>query len=552
MTAKRFSVLAILLSLCAGGCDPAAPNTANTNDNGNANDNAADVECINDSDCAADEDCANGTCVLIDDGGAAKVINLSLPSESTGDSSAPLGVRIHVPAEAEARYPEGAPVMVMLAGGHGAATEENDNEEGVLAAQAFGYVHVSFAMPGTLKAGTEGGSGGVYDYRGLLCQRALADVVLFAMGELPDSDGRTITDHVSFALTDNVGVAAFSNGGNLALTALAAHADELADLAWLVFWESPVGDQYVGGELGAGRGADATFNPFYVPGTSTLTSCPWPGMGDVLAYDPAGTFLLEDPADSEKFTLTGVFYLDENGNAVADEDEFAFHPVGGPGDEIGGNHMPKGYVSVELATLIDEHADDLFTTGRPPWLATLEEVGAYAADRDGSLAVDDVVAAWPDMPMIMVARTADHVQSQPDHPHVRMLVNSWGEFGGTYARLNPDSDYMAEVTGLAASNFPDNTPNQSIPYPGIEAMLEPTTVDGTPMSGSSAVTAAILELADRVRGVVPVDEPGSDGITYVDSDGIGREATRRAAVIEMADRVQFDTWDDDLDAVLAD
>jgi len=421
-------------------------------------------------------------------------LDVSLPSESTGDAGGPLAVRLHLPAADHTRYAEGAPIMVLVPGGHEAGMVSPDDEGLVRAAGDYGLIHVSYSMPGTLLPDVAGGSGGTYDYRGPACKRALADVLRFATGELIDSEGATIGDHLPFALTNNVGVAALSHGGNLALTTLADHGAEFARLAWLVCWESPIGDQYVTAELGGGHSGERLLNPYYTPGTSTLTDCPWPGMENVLAFDAEQEFALQDPADSEAYVLKGVFFLDENGDGARSDGEFSFSPLGGPGETVGGNHLPKGYTSLELAALIERRAAALFPDSVPAWLAPRAEVEAYWADRDGSLVLEQAHAALPDMAVMAVAGISDHVQAQPDHPHVRGFVNGWLDAGGRFVRLNPDSAYMAVVSGADAAGFPDNDANQPIPYPGIDELLQPRTVTST-----TAMTAALLEMADRVR-----------------------------------------------------
>ena len=77
--------------------------------------------------------------------------------------------------------------------------------------------------------------------------------------------------------------------------------------------------------------------------------------------------------------------------------------------------------------------------------------------------------------------------------------------GGAFARLNPDSGYMAELTGERSSEFPDNEPNETISYPGIEDMLMPESVNGTIVDSTTTVTAAIMEMADRTQGTFEFD-----------------------------------------------
>ncbi len=418
-----------------------------------------------------------------------------LDSQASPDGG--IAVRVFHPSTESRRYEEGAPLAIVVPGGHAPALVSRDRDADVLAAVGNGVIHVSFSMPGAIDVDAEGTSGGEYDYRGPNCKRALADTILYAMGRLADADGQLITDRLAFAIPSNVGLVALSNGGNLALTALADFAEELEGLAWLITWESPIGDQTVTVELGGGSPAESSLNPFYTPGDCELTSCPWPGLEDALAFDLTTTFLLEDPANGSTRELAGLLYVDSNGNRTLDANEFSFNYLGGPGDTSEGVHTAKAYVSSELADLVEQETGRLFLSGRPTWMASKAEVDAYWAERDGSLALGAVVNAFPEMPAIALASSVDHVQAQPDHPHVRSMVNGWRQFGGIFIRLNPDSAYLAKITGLDPTEFPDNLANLPIPYPGIDEMLEPETVGQIPINSTVLQSAAIHELTDR-------------------------------------------------------
>lgn len=407
---------------------------------------------------------------------------------STAADGGTISARIFYPENGQRRYREGSPVVVISPGGHNPGFIPPDDPN----ALTHGYISVYFLMPG----GTSGGlsSDGQYDYRGLQSQRALADVILFATGEKEDEQGKRITDYIPFSLTDNVGVVGYSNGGNLAITTLAHYGDELGNLKWLVTWESPIGDQTVTVELSMRTGS--RLNPYYQPGTSTVATCPWPGMDTAIRFDATASFLLEDPASGKTLPLSGIFFLDLNGNGNYDQEDFKFSPLGGPGAIVGGTHKPKGYFSAELAGVISSQAERLFASGPPSWLAGMPETLAYWQDRDGSLLISDAHYNLPGLRVISVSSVTDHVQIQPDHPHVRSNVAGWIDCGHGFIRHNPDSAYVKELCNCSDAAIPDNDAGNKVPYPGIDQTLEPENAGGKVLDDVIS-PAAILELCDR-------------------------------------------------------
>ncbi len=233
-------------------------------------DTEADTDSDSDADTDADAD-ADADAELPDV--ELGVVTVSVPSAAAPDGG--IAARVFYPSTGARRYAAGAPIVVDVQGGwsanHSIAAEPTEEVE------AHGIIQISYLLPGGVAP--EMASGGVYDVRGEDCIRATADVLRFAAGDLADAEGQLITDHVPHALTSNVGIAAGSNGGNLAIAALAQHGDEV-DVQWLAAWESPLGDQYATVELND--------NPFYEPGTCDATTCPIPGLADALAWDSGG------------------------------------------------------------------------------------------------------------------------------------------------------------------------------------------------------------------------------------------------------------------------
>jgi hypothetical protein len=429
---------------------------------------------------------------LMRQGGFLQVTLPSIAGDKTG-----IAVRIFHPSAGASRYAAGAPIVVEIPGGHGPG--DLSAGDGHPELQQDGVIALQYLLPG---GRSEDGavSGGAYDYRGPNCQRATADVLAYAMGQLADTEGMRIDDRLPFALTDNVGVLGISNGGNLALTTLRAHHEDLTALAWLGISESPIGDQYVLADLGP----NGALNPLYEPGTCTIDACPLPGLAALLDFDPDHLFDFEDPASDVRVELAGRFFLDDDGDGSLDQDEFSFVGLFGPGER------PRWYPSDDLRAII-ESKQDLFDGGfPPPWLASAEESAEFWSDRDGSTAIAAVSQALPELPVMMLATLVDHVQGQPDHPHIRTVLQTFLAEGLEWIRLNPDAAYLAELSGKPAELFPDNAAMLEAPWPGIEDWLLPEERFGV---FNLHTRALILEMADRVQAddwSDNLDEPVTD------------------------------------------
>ncbi|MBN1944702.1 MAG: hypothetical protein JW797_03455 [Bradymonadales bacterium] len=413
---------------------------------------------------------------------------------STVGDEVGIAVRVFYPGLDAVRYPEGAPIAVFVAGGTGTAGVDPERVD--LAVAEHGYILVEYVFPGTSSEGAT--SGGFFDYRGPNCIQATTDVLRYALGDLADTDGDLLTDRLPYALVEVTGLLGSSNGGNLATIALARHANpDLAGVDWLTTWESPIGDQYALAELG--RVGD-TLNPTYVAGTGGIDgeigyACPWPTLDGLIAFDPTSPYTTQDVAYHRQVTFLGQFFVDSNDNGSIDTGEFTFAPLAGPGTFVQGQHRAKAYHSVDLAEVLQLVGTGLFPDRPPVWLASLEETRSYWSDRDASGSIDVLHAEMPDLLVMPLATQSDHVQGQPDHPHIRGTVQAWLDAGHSFVRLNPDAAYLAMVTGVEESALVDNQANQPVPFPGINAVLFPEIIED--QHPSAITTAAILELSDR-------------------------------------------------------
>ncbi len=434
-------------------------------------------------DVPADDATDPGVDPVVDGQGQLRV---HLPSEvAPGDG---LALRISHPSRDAARHAEGAPVVVIAPGGQSVGTLGFDEVHPIT--ESAGVVVILALLQG---GGDEYAhiSSGTYDYRGADSKRALRDVLRYAMGELPDDDGFIITERIPWADTDLVGVVGMSHGGNLVLTTLAEYGSALAGLDWFASWESPVGDQYVPVELGSID--DIVLNPYYVPGTCTVTTCPWPGFTAALAWDSSFSTEIVDPLDGTMWAISGIFFLDVDGNGVRGAGEFMIPGIPGPGEMSSGEHLPHLYFSSEMADEIEARRSELFSDGLPSWMASPAEMRDYWTERDGSLVIGDVHASLPDLLVMVLGTALDHVQGQPDHPHLRSHLAGWLDAGHAWVRLNPDAAYVAAASGEPASGIPESDAGTPLPWPDTGLHLLPETVD------EHAVEAAVMELTDRVR-----------------------------------------------------
>ena len=416
---------------------------------------------------------------------------VQVPSSAAGELG--VAVRVFHPATDEARYADGAPVIVEVHGGwsagkisaSGSSSDESEH----------GYVRIELMLPGGDFGDVK--SGGEYDVRGPNSIQALADVLRYASGDLVDMSGELITDRVPFALTDQIGILGASNGGNLALATLAEHGDTLSNVRWFAAWESPIGDQYAA--------IDLNDNPFYTPGTCTATTCPTPGLANALSWLPLGTTSSVN-FDTGNWSFPGaVAAKSADGTLLKVFDKF---PAAVSEDGIG----VKLYPTVEFGEALRDAALTLFPPlgNPPPWLVMdATEIAEYWSYRDGAIRIPEVHTLFPELLVIHVGTVIDHVQTQPDYPHVTSHVQAWLDVDHDFIRVNADAEYLSAVSGLPAGHFPDNDANQPVPYPGTNALMLAEKYGGMP-AGVFANQAAMLELADRVH----------EGITDMNLDAV--------------------------------
>ena len=327
-----------------------------------------------------------------------------------------------------------------------------------------GFVQVSLMLPGKTASGYAGvASEGTNDYGGAASVDALKDVTLFALGEIPDRDGKYITDHIPFASTDNVGMYAFSHPGILATNTLAFYSTELAGVQYFVGRENPTIDKLSSVEVGH-----------------------WDD------YKPAFNVIYKYPAHYSSTDLT-VDYTNiqhgEEGIYFDHNEDLTFNT----GDFLLGDRVPemfgKKYYSEDLIAALST-SESVQNDGWPPYLADLTEVQDAWSTRE---TVDNYGELNSNLKVMLVFAKEDHVQPALDKPHIHQAYDGFTS-AGLWVRLNPDANYIQKIVGSAT-------------YTDVAANTEPADwadiVDWAHSSdikgADHASAAAISEMADRVE-----------------------------------------------------
>jgi hypothetical protein len=408
---------------------------------------------------------------------AAKAVDEKMTENTQSKAKEQSKVAVNIIYPEKPRYADGAPVAVVVPSGDGANGLGFD-----LHSTQVGFVEIRFAFPGGGSRGLK--SSGTPDYRGKDSQKALREILLFAMGKTPDFQGRTIQDLLPIKVTNkNVGIVGWSNGGNIALVTLAKYASDLDSIAWIAFYESPLGSLFFPPSLG-GFG-DLVLNKHYREGSAATGTC----LIDFrkLAWDKE---TIRHPGVHKKLgepELPGILYFDDNGNKRWDEPtEFAFSYCLDKGLEKQ-IYAPEVTLALERLKVFGDNWQEN--------VATLTESESYFQERDGSACIADVCEKYPTLLVSIFGSQVDHLQRQSDHPHIVLQYNLWLDNGVHWVRLNPEPVYLTQIANMNWHNFVYNKPNTAIDATEIVDHLEP---EG-PLEHFVFMDATIAELADRKR-----------------------------------------------------
>jgi hypothetical protein len=385
-------------------------------------------------------------------------------------------VRVRLPERP--RYPEGAPVIVDVAGFFTPAVGFHESAD----TTRIGAIHVDYLWPGKEDPAYAVASEGEFDYGGPTCLAALRDVIRFAAGLDPDVDGHTLAELVDVVpLAENVGLYAFSHSGIAATNVLALHGADLPTVAYLVGRENPTTDPMYPLELGYfDDERRPVFNPYYRAEGYTPTS-----------------------VDIDYSTLGWLQ------NGLYPEGRPYFAVPNGP-DHVLSDKCPqmwrKRYYSRGLLqALLDNGA--LTLERWPEGLATPQEAQESWPFRTTVDNYPSLAASAPELKVMLVFAADDHVQAAPDKPHIHQAWDGFRERAGLWVRLNPDLCYVESISGeRGGSGYPDNPANTE-PADWNDARLWGYGgAYGSPFVTQSVPLAAAAEMADRVRA----DEWGAD------------------------------------------
>jgi hypothetical protein len=385
-------------------------------------------------------------------------IDISLPTESAGTGS--LAVRLFAPSESNRSYlREGVPIVIEVPGGNSTGGLMPSRSSGL-----EGFIYLTFLFPGGRFEGRT--SAGTYDHRGLNSIKALRDVILFASGQLPDSQGRTIDTIVRVpVLTENIGLLTLSNGGPISVVTLALYGAQLPNVKYIIDWENPTNGQIVNTDAGPGANFEcpASGRPQVRP---RLTNPYYRGYGPVIldidysriAYDSSTDRLFLDGNQNSRFDTTtdvsGCRTTDLNKNGQLDpEEDFGLSPSP---YSVPGERKHYSLQAIEAA-----HDAKLFSSW-PASIDTPEESNTFWEIRDAARNYDALAKVRPDLKMLILTSVEDHVQTVPGKPHIRQPFDAFVRHK-LWVKLNPSrASVIAVDTRLQArTDLPENAPNSA-------------------------------------------------------------------------------------------
>ncbi len=280
-----------------------------------------------------------------------------------------------------------------------------------------GIVGIHMDFPGN------GRTDGVNDHRGAASRASVAAVLQWAAGAIRDRGGCTLAERVPGTDPGALYLVGTSNGGNLAAATLAEEGVALPPVSGLIVWETPAGPQFANVEFG-------TANSVYTAGTCLLTDetgivCALPPERLITAGTGSATRLCFDRDDDgdcgdADVTVAGV---DDGATGLR-----YLSPTLTEAAAIAG---------LELSGYADATAAD-----------------AWWAERDAARLAPRLVTAQPELPVMILASEADHVQTFPDHPHVYGLGEALQRAGAAWTRLNPGQAWLPSAHDENAPNIP--------------------------------------------------------------------------------------------------
>lgn len=400
-----------------------------------------------------------------------------------------IAIRIDIPAEP--RYGKSAPVVVIASTWF--VEKYNETETSfhlVYNTVDIGAITISHLWPGKTDPETGISSEGTYDFGGPLSLAALRDAIRFALGLTENTDGKRLHELVGVEpLYDNVGLFASSHAGVVATNVMAYHGEQLTGLKYFVGRENPTLAEMYPLEIGHWDNAHiAQYNPYYNHENYTPTT-----------IDVDYTHL--DWIQNQAFPEGRPLFVVPNGKDYVLDDK---------GPNING----KRFFSHPLTQALLDNG--IFTYQNwPDNVATPDMTGDFWPYRITVNNYNDIGQKLPGLKVLLPFATFDHVQVAPAKPHIRQAYDGFHKTAQLWTRLNCDLTYVkSEIheSATLADGFPDK-----------DANTEPA---NWYLESESWGFAGMLA-GEMTARTIPL-----------------------AGVAEMADRVKFNNWDNNLAEVL--
>ncbi len=363
------------------------------------------------------------------------------------------------------RYPEGAPVVVMVATFFTPTSGFSKDPD----VASLGCIAVSYLWPGKDDKRTGIASEGINDYGGPLCLSALRDVIRFALGRLHDVNIKYIGENLPVTpLTDITGLYAFSHPGIAATNVLAFHGEYLQNTAFFVGRENPTIDILSCVEIGHWEGDRAVQNSFY-----SYPACYSP-INIFLDYSQIGWIQNERYPEGRPFFGADTSYI--------------------LGDRVP-TMFGKRYYSVPLTQAL-RNKGVLDDTTWPADVATVEEAMAHWPARSTAYSYPAIQTKVPNLKVMLVFARNDHVQTALDKPHIHQAYEGFKFGANLWIRLNPDRAYVQALQPIFGGEFPDNDANHE---PADWMTINSWAYPDRPGASAIVPLAAIAEMVDRIR-----------------------------------------------------